>query len=139
MSVTASYEPRWHGRGPASRPTASARLDRVGLLCASSPEFAVAYLAVLGVGAVAAPVNPQSPLEELDQELSAVRPVAVVVGPADERAGEALAERGQLVLPAVDLQASTAPDSRDRGPSRATNRRRCCSPPAPPASRKPPC
>ena len=85
--------------------------DRVGLLCTSSPEFVVAYLAVLGVGAVAAPVNPQSPLEELEQELSAVRPVAVIVGPADERAGEALADRGELVLRALDLQVSTAPEA----------------------------
>jgi len=32
--------------------------DRVGLLCTSSPEFVVAYLAILGLGGVAVPINP---------------------------------------------------------------------------------
>ena len=64
--------------------------DRVALICASSPEFVIAYLAVLGVGAVVVPVNPQSPLEELTQELSSVRPAAIVVGPAKEVAGRQL-------------------------------------------------
>lgn len=85
--------------------------DRVGLLCPSSPEFVVAYLAVLGVGAVAVPLNPQSPLEELSQQLSAVRPVALVVGPAEEGAGESLVGRELVVLPAVDLPASTGPNA----------------------------
>ena len=45
---------------------------------------------MLGVGAVVVPVNPQSPLEELTQELSSVRPAAIVVGPAEEVAGRQL-------------------------------------------------
>ncbi len=85
--------------------------DRVALICASSPEFVIAYLAVLGVGAVVVPVNPQSPLDELTQELSSVRPAAIVVGPAEEVAGRQLAEPGRAALGTAELIASAGPDT----------------------------
>lgn len=83
--------------------------DRVGLLCNASIEFVVSYLAVLGVGAVAVPLNPESPLEEIDGELAGVRPFAVVVGPSCERALGRLAERGYLTLSATELTSGTGP------------------------------
>ncbi len=83
--------------------------DRVGLLCGSSPEFVVAYLGILGLGAVVVPVNPASPAAEVDGELAAVRPTAVVVGPSDEREREWLAGRGYLAIDTAELVASTAP------------------------------
>ena len=83
--------------------------DRVGLLCGSSPEFVVAYLGILGLGAVVVPVNPASPAAEVDGELAAVRPTAVVVGPSDERDREWLAGRGYLAIDTAELVASTAP------------------------------
>lgn len=46
--------------------------DAVGLLLGASPAFVASYLAVLGSGAVAVPLNPQSPPAELDRELQAV-------------------------------------------------------------------
>jgi long-chain acyl-CoA synthetase len=55
------------------------RGDRIGLVCGNGRPFVVAYLATLGIGAVAVPLNPASPPAELERELRAVAPVAVVV------------------------------------------------------------
>jgi long-chain acyl-CoA synthetase len=46
--------------------------DRVAIIAANNWYFVAAYLAVLGVGAVAVPLNPQSPAPELERELGAV-------------------------------------------------------------------
>lgn len=62
-----------NGVGPA---------DRVAIVCANNLHFVVAYLAVLGVGAVAAPLNPASPPAELARELAVIRPSAAVLGPS---------------------------------------------------------
>jgi len=56
--------------------------DRVALACANNRYFVVAFLATLGAGAIAVPVNPSSPTAELEAELAAVEPVAVIVGPS---------------------------------------------------------
>ena len=56
--------------------------DRVAIICATNPRFVRSWLAVLGVGAVAVPLNPQSPGPELQQELAAVGARAAIVGPA---------------------------------------------------------
>jgi len=56
--------------------------DRVGILCGNNRYFVISYFAVVGLGAVAVPVNPASPAHELEQELGTVEPCAVVVGPA---------------------------------------------------------
>ena len=63
-----------------------AERDRVALLCVNSSEFVVAYLAILGIGAVAVPLNPTSPAPELAREIAAVGAVAAVV---DSVAGSA--------------------------------------------------
>ncbi|MBA3605783.1 MAG: AMP-binding protein, partial [Acidimicrobiia bacterium] len=52
---------------------------RVALLCGNGHPFVVAYLAALGLGAVAVPLNPTSPAAELIRELSAVEADVVVV------------------------------------------------------------
>lgn len=54
--------------------------ERVGIVLGATPAFAVSYLAVLGAGAVAVPLNPNSPLEELRGELAAVGGRRVVTG-----------------------------------------------------------
>jgi len=56
--------------------------DVVVLLCGNSRYFLVAYLAALGLGAVACPLNPTSPAPEIEKELAVVRPGAVVIEPA---------------------------------------------------------
>ena len=56
--------------------------DRVAILCANNWYFVVNYLAILGVGGVAVPLNPLSPPKELERELAAVGARALVVGPS---------------------------------------------------------
>ena len=56
--------------------------DRVGILCANNWYFVSSYLAILGIGAVAVPLNPLSPARELERELAAVGVRAVMVGPS---------------------------------------------------------
>jgi long-chain acyl-CoA synthetase len=55
--------------------------DRVAIVAANDVGFVVAYLAVLGVGAVAVPLNPASPAPELQRELGAVAARLVVTEP----------------------------------------------------------
>ena len=43
--------------------------DRVALIVGNSPHFVIAYLATLGLGAVAVPLNPSSPLRGLKSEI----------------------------------------------------------------------
>ncbi|HEX9968945.1 MAG TPA: AMP-binding protein, partial [Acidimicrobiales bacterium] len=60
--------------------------DRVAMVAANNWVFVVSYLAVLGVGAVAVPLNPGSPAAELERELKAVGAKVVVGGPAGREA-----------------------------------------------------
>jgi long-chain acyl-CoA synthetase len=53
--------------------------DRVALLCSNGRHFVVAYLAALGLGAVAVPLNPTSPGPEVERELATVGAVAAIV------------------------------------------------------------
>jgi long-chain acyl-CoA synthetase len=53
--------------------------DGVALLLGNSPHFVVTYLATIGIGAVAVPLNPTSPGPELEVELGTARPTTVVV------------------------------------------------------------
>ena len=55
---------------------------RVALLCANTPTFVEAWLAAIGAGAAAVPLNPASPAAELQRELEAVQPGIVVVDAA---------------------------------------------------------
>jgi long-chain acyl-CoA synthetase len=59
--------------------------DRVAIVCGNNRHFVATYLAVLGAGLVAVPLNPQSPAPELARELAAVDARAAVVGPAAAR------------------------------------------------------
>lgn len=56
--------------------------DRVALLCGNGLCFVETYLAVLGLGAVVVPLNPQSPTPEIEQEIAAVGASVVMVEPA---------------------------------------------------------
>ena len=84
--------------------------DRVGIICANNWYFVASYLAVLGAGAVAVPLNPLSPARELERELAAVGARAIVVGPA-----------GRATADAIDRD--RAPGARVRDPQRGCHRR----------------
>ncbi|MEP6658371.1 MAG: AMP-binding protein [Acidimicrobiales bacterium] len=64
--------------------------DRVGLLFGNERYFVVAYLAVVGLGAIAVPLNPTSPSTEIGQELATVGAIAVMVGPMSREAWQAV-------------------------------------------------
>jgi len=55
-------------------------------LCGNSRYFVVSYLATIGLGAIAVPLNPTSPAPELESELAVVDPKAAVIEPAAESA-----------------------------------------------------
>ena len=55
--------------------------DRVAIVCGNNPYFVEAYLAILGAGCIAVPLNPMSPALELAHQLMVVGARAVVVGP----------------------------------------------------------
>ena len=56
--------------------------DRLAILAGNNWYFAASYLAALGAGLVAVPLNPQAPTPELEFELSTTGARAVVVSPA---------------------------------------------------------
>lgn len=56
--------------------------DRVAIICANNWYFVVSYLAILGTGCVAVPLNPASPTPALERELAEVGARAVIVGPS---------------------------------------------------------
>ncbi|HSJ92149.1 MAG TPA: AMP-binding protein [Ilumatobacter sp.] len=88
--------------------------DRVAILCGNNRYFVVSYFAIVGLGAVAVPLNPASPGPELQKELAVVEPVAVVVGPA-ARACWAAVDRATLPTIRTVIQAEGDPDDGDRG------------------------
>jgi long-chain acyl-CoA synthetase len=53
--------------------------DRIAIVCSNGLPFVVAYLATLGVGAVAVPLNPASPATELAAQVNSVGAAAAVV------------------------------------------------------------
>jgi long-chain acyl-CoA synthetase len=80
------------------------RDDRVAIICDNDPAFVLAYLAILGAGMVAVPLNPQSPERELARELEASGCRAVLLGrraegqqPAWAAAVEHVVTVGELV------------------------------------------
>ncbi|MFC0083136.1 AMP-binding protein, partial [Aciditerrimonas ferrireducens] len=55
--------------------------ERVALVAPASRQLVARYLAILALGAVAAPLNPTSPATELARELDLLRPALVVADP----------------------------------------------------------
>ncbi len=79
--------------------------DRVAIVWPTSVDFVVAYLGVLAAGAVAVPLNPNSPPNELGRELAVVEPVVVLAsGPVG-----AVPNVPHVVLPAAVVAAERVP------------------------------
>jgi len=84
--------------------------DRVGIVAANNWYFVVSYLAVLGAGCVVVPLNPTSPVPELQRQLAAIGARAVIAGPS-ARATVAELDRAELpVLEHVVFSAGELPD-----------------------------
>jgi len=78
--------------------------DRLAIATANTWFFVVSYLATLGVGGVAVPLNPQSPPVELERELAATGARMAVVGP---RGRDSFAGVDRM---AVDLERVLVPE-----------------------------
>lgn len=75
--------------------------DRLMLACNNEPAFVVGALAALGIGAVAVPLNPRSPLPELLDRIALVQPSAVLVG---EEQAHLLDDPAAVGVPLIDLR-----------------------------------
>ena len=75
--------------------------DRIGIVAANNWYFVVSYLAVLGIGAVAVPINPTSPVPEVQGELAAIGARAVIVGPSAKNAVATLDRASLPVLESI--------------------------------------
>src|SRR5260370_11090154 len=78
--------------------------DRVAIVSANNWFFVVSYLAVVGAGGVAVPLNPASPARELAGQLRAVRATAGRTGSTGRPAGRPL----DRARPGVDAPAPPA-------------------------------
>ena len=88
------------------------RGDRVALICGNGRYFVETYLAVLGLGAVVVPLNPQSPALEIEREISTVGATVVLVEPAASAAWKAV---DSALIPSVRHVIATEPIGLDVG------------------------
>ena len=86
--------------------------DRVAIIAANNWYFVVSYLAVLGAGAIAVPLNPSSPGPELAHQLGAVEAAAAIVGPTGRRSFQTI-DRGDI--PSVRLVVFSSIDDTSAG------------------------
>lgn len=80
--------------------------DRVAIAVGNSPHFVVAYLATIGLGAVAVPLNPGSPGPELETELAVVGARVVVI---DKLGAANWAHVDRSAVPSVEVAVVTEP------------------------------
>ena len=73
--------------------------DRVALVCANGRPFVASYLGILGIGAVAVPLSPTSPANELQRQLSAVGAKLAIV---DRSGAASWAGIDRAALPALE-------------------------------------
>jgi long-chain acyl-CoA synthetase len=94
--------------------------DRVAIVAGNNWYFVAAYLAVLGAGAVAVPLNPQSPPAEIERELRVVGPRLALTGPTGQRVTGAVdpaSVPGYLgAVPVADLLEGAPTPPVERGP-----------------------
>ena len=76
------------------------RGDRFAIVCGNNWYFVVSYLAALGAGLVAVPLNPQSPAPELGRQLAEVGARGVMVGPSGSASVAAI---DRAAVPSLDV------------------------------------
>ncbi len=81
--------------------------DRVMLVCANNWYFVTSYLAVLGAGAIAVPVNPLTPSRALQSQLAEVGAKVAIVGPSGLAATSGL---DRAALPDLEHVVTTSHD-----------------------------
>ena len=85
--------------------------DRVALLLGNSRRFVVSYLAILGRGAIAVPLNPTSPAPEVRDQINAVGAKAVVL---DQVSSPTWSNLERAAVPTIEVEIKT--DGTDGGP-----------------------
>jgi long-chain acyl-CoA synthetase len=86
--------------------------DRVALVVGNSPHFVIAYLATIGLGAVAVPLNPASPGPELQSELAVVAPRAVIV---DKHGSANWSNVDAAAIPSIEILVLSEPTATSTG------------------------
>lgn len=86
------------------------RGDRVAILCGNNRFFVVSYLATIGLGAIAVPLNPTSPGSELQRELTEVGAKAAIVGPTAHAAWAHVDRTAVATLDTVVIAEGEAPE-----------------------------
>jgi long-chain acyl-CoA synthetase len=86
--------------------------DRVALVVGNSPHFVIAYLATIGLGAVAVPLNPASPGPELQSELAVVAPRAVIV---DKHGSANWSNIDAAAIPSIEIVVLSEPTATGTG------------------------
>ena len=79
--------------------------DRLAIACGNNWYFVVSWLAALGAGLVAVPVNPSAPTPELQRQLAMVSARGLVVTPAAARAVTGL---DRAALPSLEFFVETS-------------------------------
>jgi long-chain acyl-CoA synthetase len=110
-----------HGEVAARTGRATARLaehvapgDRVAIVAGNEPAFVTAYLSTLAAGAIAVPLDPAAPADELARELAIVEPALIVASPEHGDRARRATSRGEssTSLLVLDAEASDATETR---------------------------
>lgn len=83
--------------------------DRVAIVSGNNRYFVASYLAALGAGLVAVPLNPSNPAVAMAKELTTVGARAVIVGPAGRAAFEGV-DRAEIPTVEFVIGAGFTPD-----------------------------
>ena len=84
--------------------------DRVVIICGNNRYFVISYLAIVGLGAVAVPLNPESPPAELERELDEVTPAAAILGPSASNAWSEIGDSTRAAIATVVCAEGDVPD-----------------------------
>jgi long-chain acyl-CoA synthetase len=89
--------------------------DRVAIVAGNEAAFVTAYLGALSVGAVAVPLNPSAPAQELARELALVEPALIVASPEHSDLARRVTTRSKHAEPVliIDAAATEADDARE--------------------------
>jgi len=89
--------------------------DRVALALPNDSLFVVAYLAVLGIGAVAVPLNPDAPEVELEAELEAVGAKLSIAAGDDAGTARAFDRSGAVVEGVIAIDGAPPREAQPSG------------------------
>jgi len=89
--------------------------DRVALALPNDSLFVVAYLAVLGIGAVAVPLNPDAPEVELEAELEAVGAKLSIAAGDDAGTARAFDRSGAVVEGVIAIDGAPSREAQPSG------------------------